>query len=481
MKTKRILFFFSMFFSVCASPQPAPVRYGKIEIDDLKMQKCDIDTSAAAIILCDYGKFSANTLEFTRILRIKILKKEGLDWANKTFPGSEKTAVKGITFNLENDVIVETKLKNESIFLERVTDDYYRLRIAMPNVKVGSVFDISFTFSGIPSAWYFQHNIPVKWSELVIEKSPYIDFRRNFFGFENLFINTDGRWVGKDVPAFKEEAYTNSIENYITKFEFDLLSIQYQDYYKAYTTTWEAVANLLNTSDYFGATIKGNLFLNSIANDIEKKYTTDLTKLRAAFDTLKEVKWNEDLSLFSTYPSLITSFNKKIGNSADINLMLVSLLNKLNITSYPVIMSSRDNGLLGYYPSLEKLNYVIVYAKIGEQTYFLDATEELLPFYILPIRALNLQGRVVQESNSFSVEIIPEAKDKQLAIYDLNLNTDLNLTGTAEFTHYDYNAFDFRTHYKSFNNQEEYLENRENNYSGLRIEEFICQLRINTL
>ena len=183
--------------------QKAPIKFGKIERADLEMKVYPADSSAIAAILCDYGHFDATSFQFTRMLRIKILKKEGEDWGNKVFPISSKSDIKGITFNLENGEIVESKLKNESIFKERVTEDNIRLRVAMPNVKEGSIIDLMFSFSGFPDEWRFQEEIPVRWSELIIEPSTYFSLRKNFFGYQRLAENSDMRWVAKNVPAFK--------------------------------------------------------------------------------------------------------------------------------------------------------------------------------------------------------------------------------------------------------------------------------------
>ncbi|NJK85655.1 MAG: hypothetical protein HC906_06500 [Bacteroidales bacterium] len=158
--------------------QKAPIKFGKVSMEDMQMTAYPDDTSAAAVILCDYGYFNSNTFETTRLIRIKILKKEGLGWADKVFPTASKSAIRGITYNLENGEIVEEKLKNSSIYEERVYEDYYRMRVAMPNVKVGSIFDIEFTFFLIPVEWRFQDVIPVRWSELYLESSQYIRFQK---------------------------------------------------------------------------------------------------------------------------------------------------------------------------------------------------------------------------------------------------------------------------------------------------------------
>ena len=54
--------------------QKAPIKFGSVTLADLQMSRYDKDTSAAAVILCDYGFYNSGNYEFTRTLRIKILK-----------------------------------------------------------------------------------------------------------------------------------------------------------------------------------------------------------------------------------------------------------------------------------------------------------------------------------------------------------------------------------------------------------------------
>jgi len=107
--------------------QKAPVKFGNIDIRDLEMTTYHNDTTAPAVILCDYGYFDARNIMFTRIIRIKILKKEGYNWANRVFSTSSKSDIKGVTFNLVDGKIVETKLQSKSIFAEKVSGSNYRM------------------------------------------------------------------------------------------------------------------------------------------------------------------------------------------------------------------------------------------------------------------------------------------------------------------------------------------------------------------
>jgi len=466
-----------------AFAQKAPIKYGKVSIADLEMKTYPSDTSAAAAILCDYGCFSSNQFQFVRDLRIKIFKKEGTNWGNQVFPISSTAHISGITYNLENGKVVESKLKSESIFKETVTHNNYRTRVAMPNVKEGSIIDIEFSFNGLPDEWRFQQEVPVRWSELIIEPSPYVTFRKIFFGFEHLSESSTMRWVAKEMPAFKKEPYMNSMNNYITKFDIELLNLNFppssnfpDGLFREFSTTWETVNTQLRESDNFGKAMQGCSFLNSIAKDIEKKYTVPFERLKAAHEAVKKaVKWNESESVFSSSPNLSTPFNKKIGNSADINLILIQLLKKLDFEVYPVALSTRDNGFLSpVSPSLDKLNYVVAYVFLEDKKYFLDATEEFLPVNILPQRCINLQGRIIDEHKSDWVNLMSDKKERKYIQFNMKLEAENVLTGIIATTSYDNAALNFRKRYEKFNSKEEYLKSYESEHKGLSVVE--CNL-----
>ena len=430
------------------------------------------DSSASSAILCDYGYFNSTRFEFVRTLRIKVFKKEGTSWGNQVFPVDSKAYIKGITFNLENGVVVESKLKSESIFEEKIMTNFYRTRVAMPNVKEGSIIDLEFTYNGLPGEWLFQQEVPVRWSELVIESSLSVNFKKIFFGFLPLSESSDTRWVAKEMPAFKKEPYMSSIKNYITKFDIELQNISSAGGgYMEFSTTWDAVNKRLDESNFFGKAMEGCGFLNSIAKEIKKNFATSYERMVAADQIIKKsVKWNENESAFSTTENLVFAFNKKIGGAGDINLTLIELLKKMDFEVYPVVLSTRENGFLSMAsPSLRKLNYVVAYVSLDGKKYFLDATEQFLPAGMLPPRCINLQGRLIDEGKSAWIDLIPDKKDKKYIKYDLTLDGDNVLTGEIVRGNYDYAALDFRKKYEKFNSKEEYLRNLESENKGLSV------------
>ena len=459
------IFVFSL-LSPGINAQKTPIKFGDVSKAELEMKVYDKDTSAAAVILCDYGFFIPRLPQFVRIIRIKILKKEGYKWANHVFPTSSKADIKGFTFNLLDGKIVKEKLNNSSIYTEQVTEGYFNSRVAMPNARVGSVIELQFKIVGVPLEWRFQETIPVIHSEMTIEPYSSFRFRKYFYGLEQLDVNSDYYWEANDVPAFRDEPFMNSRENYITKFDFDMYSMTL--FFIA--PTWEAISFNLSHNSSLGDALRSSRYLNDIANGIIKTNETEKDKITAAYDSIKQIKWDHNQSLFPSTKSLSYPFHKQIGNSADINLALIQLLRKIGLEAYPVVLSTRDNGMLSpYYVSFRKLNHVIVFVKTSKKNYLIDATEDYMPFDLLPLKCLNFSGWLVNDDQSGWIDLKAEKKFKKMIYYKLLLQDDLSLSGNITYIRYDYAAYDFRKNYHSVNGEKEYLNNFKKDKPGLNI------------
>jgi hypothetical protein len=453
-----------------SSGQPAPARYGKIDRADLEMKVYPLDTTAEAVILCDYGEFNPTTFDFNRLLRIKVLKKEGSEIVNRVFYIDGNTSIKGCTYNLVDGQVTESKLKNESIFRERVRDNFYRYRVTMPDVRPGSVVEIQYSFFLLPNEWLFQDNVPVRWSELRITDSPYVTFQKVFYGFQPLYINQPGRWVGKDMPALRSEPYMNSLSNYLTKVEIELSNIMVPGYSKFFTSSWEAVNSYLLDHDNFGGTLSMGIFLSDDVKAINGRNLPEQDKMKAACDLIRhKVKWNEEISLYST-SDLAFVYKKGSGNSADINLMLVLLLKKLDFEAFPVALSTRENGIISpSFPTIDKLNYVIAGVRYNGKNYLFDATDSKLPSGMLPFRALNGRGRIINTKYSDWVDLQPVVDQKEFVYCEMNLDETGEMKGTISCSDNDYSAYYFRNDYAEFNSQDEYIRDLESNFPGLTI------------
>lgn len=437
----------------------APIKYGKVSEDLFSMTTYDKDTSASAVILCDYGKFYPNQFEFKRTLRIKILKKDGLHLANWTFPAKEDAMVRGKTFNLVNGEIEETKLDNKKdVHRERVTENRYQLKVAMPSVKVGSVIDLEITTFSLPSVWYFQYTIPVIHSELIIYQHEYIQFSKHYYGFEYLDINEANRWVMTDVPAFKTEKYMNSSKNYRAKFDIEIARITHPSFFRNYATDWTSIHRSLNESNNFGKRLKSNKFLDDIAAEINAKGLSDEEKIKAAVNKIKEVKWNGKKQLFCSSFTLKSRYENKLASSAELNIMLIYLLRALGMETEPFVLSTRDHGILSMLnPSIKRLNYVLAQVTLGENTLLLDATDKYLDPLLIPHYCLNYYGRVVGKTANKGGEIIPPANHSKRLMYKLAMDSTGKISGNLVVKNIDYAARNKRRQYHSFSSKEDFI------------------------
>jgi len=472
---KSLLFILVLsIFTSNSYSQKHPMKFGKIDIKDLEMTVYDKDTTAEAVILCDYGIFDERRMEYTRHCRIKILKKDGVRWANERVRSSRDILLKARTYNLENGEIVVTKMKAESKFEEKVNTYRIATRFSLPNVKVGSVIEYQYTISWIPYEWRFQQQIPVIWSEFRMHQNNYIEVQKNFFGYEPLTIIEDGRWVAKDMPAFRPEAYMNSYTNFITKFEFDIKKIRYYGYHADLTSTWEEVSEALIHNRLFGGKLETTLFLNKEAQRIKDLNLSDFDKAKYVFELIKtKFTWNESERKYA-YSNLSYLYkDEQVGNSTEINLILIALLKKVGLNVKPVALSTRNNGLLSpVFPTLSKLNYTIAQLIIEDKQYLLDATDKLTPFGLLPKRCINGNAITVDENVSFWIDLKTTNNSSEVIYSKLQLKNDGEVTGNVSIKFSNYAAYDFRKEMETYTSQEEFIENFEVKNKGLQINDF---------
>jgi hypothetical protein len=210
MKTQFCLTFIFFFAINQLIAQDVPkAKFGKPDIEELKMKKYLPDTTAVAVILYDEGRsavgFDASKIEFAltfeRFVRIKILKQAGTEWGTFKIPiyssvtsKEEIVGVNGITFNLEGEKTIKSEMKKDAIFQERENKYWEIVRLTLPSVKVGSVIDLRFTIHSPLlwnlQPWAFQYLIPVKWSQYEVNYPEYFIYNHSSLGYYPLSSQT---------------------------------------------------------------------------------------------------------------------------------------------------------------------------------------------------------------------------------------------------------------------------------------------------
>ncbi|NOT75210.1 MAG: DUF3857 and transglutaminase domain-containing protein [Cyclobacteriaceae bacterium] len=463
--------------------QKSPIKYGDIPMEDLKMTVYGKDSSAAAVVLVDFGialikETNGETgLSFERHTRIKILTKDGLEWADGSIltfhnnSGEERISnFKATAYNLENGKIVETKISKDGIFKEKFNKNFNRQKFTIPNVKVGTVIEYSYTknsefFTDFPS-WQFQRTIPTKLSEywaLVPEVFVYEKYMQGYVAVTRseekrmTYYNFDVKafhYVSENVPAFKKEPFMTSTDDYISRVNYALA------YYKQKEImgTWEKLKADLMIDDNFGKVIDGSGFLKEKVETLTAGITDPLKKIEVISDWIKQNVEYDGEEDFLALP-LKKIVEKKKGTSGDINLLMASMLDKAGLETDMILLSTRDHGFIRkQFPMTKQFNYVVCLVRLEDKNLFLDATEKYLPFDVLPDRCLNGEGMVVSKKNFGWINVATKTKARTAVNADLKLDASGELTGKLSYAKDGYDAQGMRQSYIK-NGEEAYLKN----------------------
>lgn len=473
-------------FAINSQAQEKKFEFNKITPADFNAVSSS-DTSADAVVIADVGETHFDYgpkgfyIIFQRKTRIHILKPGGTHFATVLIPlykndrNKETVAsFKGYTYNLVNGEVVKTKVRNEDMFLEEESENWNQQKVAMPAVTANSVVEYEYTthseFLFNLQPWTFQDEIPVKWSEYTVKILEYFNFKKLSQGYIGFDVNetststqriivyvessiepglnqqrepahtdtynpsvTEYHWVAKNVPALKPEPFITTVKDYLSGIEFELATVKMPGRLpENVMDTWETMNQKLLENENFGRAVKKGNFISDKLPSILANCTTDVEKTKAIFDHVKtRMKWNGNNGIYTSNP-LRKVYDERTGSAAEINLMMIAILNEAGIKTDPVILSTRTHGRIPEtVPVLAKFNYVVALAHIDTSSFFLDATSNYIPFNTLPERCLNGNGRVISKENYGPIQLLNAESKYDFSQADFTMNADGSMTGTC--------------------------------------------------
>ncbi len=509
---KNVLVALALCISNVCIAQDHGFPFGQITYRELDVKRYDKDTSAVAVVLNEFGEASIDSDNNNLLLEyhvvIKILKKAGSAQANFEIPlqksnGREEKIkdVQASSFNIENGSIKEAKLDSKNIFKEERSKYWNLQKFAIPNVREGSIIDVKYTlespFTYNFRTWTFQSEIPKVHSEYWATIPGNYTYNISLRGFLTLSKNenelirdcfTPGggrkadcgryKWAAKDIPAFVDEEYMTASSNFISAINFELSQIDFFDGRKdKITKEWKDVEQELKTENKFGIQIKrGKDIVDTNVDQLIKGEADPLAKARKIYDFIRYwYRWNDVYGFYSEF-GIKKAFDTKIGNVGDINLSLIAALKYAELNVEPMILSTRQNGLVTeLYPILSDFNYVVAKLNIGDKVYLLDATDDFVSFGLLPERCLNGKGRVFGEKESYWYDIKPIDKEKTLSVISLTLESSGTMKGSMQYTYVGYEAASRRSKLSRFSSEQEYINDVQKNLHAISIKKFEFQ------
>lgn len=504
-------------------PDAPLAKFGKIELSEFNIRPQGKDSAASAIKLFDKGdlRFEINKTGsfryvFVRHSRILILKKDAYDLANieiglyKSSSRSEESLVSfnAVTYNQENGNITSQKIGKDAKFSDRFDKSTTIRKFTLPNIKEGSIiefkYEIRSDFIFTLRDWAFQSSIPILRSEYTVLIPEYIQYKKVTRGFvplktENKVIEQNfnavvsedigpsrrieftckslqDTYVAENVPALKDEAFITTLDDYTSKIEFELNSTHFpNDVFKSYTATWDKIVSNLDDDENFGGILKNSGYLKNLTAGVIKNEKDPVKKMNLIYAYVKQnLKYNGTDSKYSSETSAKNIIEKKSGNAADVNLLLVNMLGQAGLKSYPILLSTRANGAHPGYPMVTKFNYVIAGVSIDSSKFVLDGTNLNLAPNMLGFDCLNHQGLAMNMTQKTAEWIPLEINNfsQNLLTYRLKLSPDNVFSGKVYERKTELEGFSVRQAYKDSPNQEEYLKTYRKNRNGLMISDF---------
>ena len=497
---KRTLLTVTLFFVIAFTARAQDFDYGQISTEELKMTSYAKDTSAHAVVLQEYGKSRINvdnnddlTLFFEYHVRIKIFDSKGFDEATaeiKLRNSSDKQEsdnvydIAGATYFLDaSGEIKHVDFDRSKIYTTRDYKEQSTLKFTMPALTNGCVIEYKYTLTSPIDLclyhfhpWYFQSDIPKLYSEYEALIPGHFTYNAVLHGFLKLTKSdaqidkgcfstrgassdcSDIKYGMSDIPAFTEEDYMTSAKNYISSITFDIVEFTnpYTGVKVKETKEWSDIDNSLKNDEDFGGQLKRTSVFKDRMIPVTAGTANDLDKAKAIYAYIQKnfkLDIGADLGVKKAYET-------HTGSVWDINFSLIDALNSTGINAEAVLLSTRENGFINeLYPAINDFNYLVAMVSIGDKSYFLDATDPLLPFGMLPFKCLNGKGRAFTlKAPSYWVDLNVPEKEISTSNLDLTLQDDGKLKGTLIIYSIGYQAFETRAAIKKFNSVDEYVE-----------------------
>jgi len=449
----------SLCFTSFLSAQKAD--FGDVSLKDFSSYPAKFDSSESAVVLFEVAKsyFSPQlSVEFEKHVRIKILTDEGTEWGEVAIPFNKNRDqdvfnIEASSYEVIGDDIKVTKLDKEQVFEENVSGEIYLKKFVIPSLSKGSIIEYKYR-KRVGSAfylpdWEFHKSIPVQFSEYEM-KVPH-NYKYNtilsgvdstFFSKSEEFISPSGggviTYVSKEnIPAVKSIPFITTVDDFKTKIFNQLIYINHSGTIRRpFINTWEKIADEFRKSDTIGKQrLNGKMKEKVDEITAEAENSFDKTKLIYKY-VAENIKWN-GYNRVASVKGIRDAFDEGTGSSADINIMLLKMLEYAEVEVNPAFLSTRENGfLITNYPIIYQFNNIVVVVKIENNSYLLDASEGYRSLGQPPLKDLYRIGIMVRENDHMWIETAPSVTtSKNLFLeHDFSSNDTIKtkITGTVD-------------------------------------------------
>lgn len=434
--------------------------FGEPTQGELNLNNYLPDPEATGIVLYERGNYTVKEADgYIRLIKevhrkIKVLDAKNfkhatveIDYYHKNLVRENITNLQAITHNGQ----VKRYVAKNAIFDTDEGPNWAKKKFTFSDVQDGSILEYTYRietpyFSNI-GGWAFMNELPTLYSELHTEIPGNFRYNRTLYGSRELDVNhaeiikscfhlpgfkvpgdcESATYAMKNLPAFKPEEHMLSGYNYIPALKFELVeTFDLNESRTAYAKTWGEMDREFKADKDLGRQLKYSSYFKEKLPPSILSISDDLERAKAVYYFVqKSINWNSQISVYSE-ARVKEAFDKGTGNSSEINLGLINALEAAGLEAKIMLIATRNRALpTKQYPVLTDFNYALVFLTIDNKKYVLDATEKYAQFGALPMRALNVEGRVLDfKKGSYWEPIV--ASDRNMHYATLQLEADEN-------------------------------------------------------
>lgn len=501
MKRFCIVIFVVMLSMMELHAQMIPVnkRFGKVSEDELKLSVYEADTSAVALVLyegtdvvLDFDATGNFCLKTSKHVRLKILKEEGVDWADFELIHYDTNAysdlvrgVEVVTFNLEDGKVKQTKMPRSNIFEDAYTQNYRKTSFSAANVKVGSVVEVKYEISSymywVIDDIYFQKSIPVNHAECNVRVPDMFAFNKNIRGFHPVESKTEvlpsafvvqgdrfeynvnvDRYSMYDLPAFKKEPYLYNSRQYYTSLQYNIRSLAMPGaMVQNFGVTWNDVDKNHMESDLmqrFNGPCQFKDEVKGVPADV-----ADVQRIEAAMKIVKsKVVWNGDYKLLPVYLSQVVKAGS--GSNADINCLLAGCLREMGFAVDPVMVRLRSSGNIDeYLPEMSPYDTFVIRVKGNDGTvYYLDGGSDNAYVNVLNPQMLVTNGRLLsRDDGALWIDLTRLSRNSVSMTVNASFDENMSVGGKAVKKFSGIESYMAKSDFDSYDDEEGYIDDIE--------------------
>ncbi|MAM23382.1 MAG: transglutaminase [Croceibacter sp.] len=519
-----ILLTFSLFTTLLAQDYD----FGDVSEEELLEKEHPIYKDAdAAILYRSYNTYFTYTTNEGFLVntevheRIKIYNPDGYKYATKSVSLYEQDSkykddlrsLKAYTYNLENGNISKDKLSKDGVFKEEQSKYRTLTKFTMPNLKEGCVIEYKYLlktpFVSNLDEFRFQEQIPINTVSSKFRSPEYYGFNMHQKGLSQISIenevksrtiiykpqNSQSRKIvdrvvihdkspktrkltfseniinmsGSQIPAIKEELYTNNIDNYSNAIKFELAYINFPgSTYKNYSNSWDDVAKSIFDQPQFGDELKKSNYFNNDLSRLISSQQSEIEKTVAIYEFVKQkMNWNGYVGI-ATDDGVRSAYKNNVGNITEINLILTAMLREAGLNTNPVLLSTKNHGI-PIFPTRNGFNYVISSVTIDGGLVLLDASKKYGEINLLEEELLNWNGRLITEDGrSKWVNLLPNKQAEQNTMLSVTIDNDLNTNAKVINKLTGHKSYAFKKKYANVAKVSQ-LEMFENQFKNIQV------------